>query len=115
MSFFETVLGWLLGAVTFFDNLKARRGDDPRMARYRALKRACFWSTVPPFGVLGLGYLLANVLDALGQAVHSRQAFDGARGTIADVFLGMLVLSALVAVYNYWRLWRFEHGDDNFA
>jgi hypothetical protein len=62
-----------------------------------------------------LGYLLANGLDAFGQVVHSPQAFDGARGAIADVFLGLLVLSTLFAAYNYWRLWRFERGDDNFA
>jgi len=115
MNFFETVLGWLLGAVTFFDNLKARRRDDPAMARFRSLKRACFWSTALSFGVLGLGYLLANVLDVFGHAVHSPRAFDDARGTIANVFLGLLVLSTLFAAYNYWRLWRFERGDDEFA
>jgi len=115
VSFFETVLGWLLGAVTFFDSFKARRGDDPVMARYRSLKRACLLSTALLFGVFGLGYLLANVLDSIAQAVHSPQAFDGARDTIGDVFLSLMVLSTLVAVYNYWRLWRFERGDDTLA
>lgn len=115
MSFFETALGWLLDAGAFFENFKARLSDDPGMARYRSLKRACLWSTALPFGVLGFGYLLANVLDALGQAAHSPQAFDGARGTIGGVFLSLVVLSTVFAAHNYWRLWRFQHGDDKFA
>ena len=85
------------------------------MARYRSLKRACVRSTLLPFGVLGLALVLANVLDAVGHAVGSPRTFDDVRATFADVFLGLVVLSTLIAVYNYLRLWRFERGHDDFA
>jgi hypothetical protein len=119
VSFIETVFGGLLsallGVVTFFDNLKPRRGDDPGTARYRSLKRACVISTMVPFVVLGLGLLAANFLDAFGAAFQNPQTLDDLRSTLADGLLGLLALSTLVAGYKYWLLWRFERGDDNFV
>jgi hypothetical protein len=66
VSFIETILGWLFSVVTLFDNLKPRHGDDPSTARHRSLKHACVLTTLLPFAVLGLGYLMANCLDAFG-------------------------------------------------
>lgn len=109
------MLGWLFCVVTFFDNLKPRRGDDPCTARYRSLKRACVLTTLLPFALLGLGYLAANFLDTFGAILRNPQAFDDLRSSLAVGLLGFLALSTLVAGYNYWRLWRFMRGDDNFA
>lgn len=113
MKFVETILGWLLDAATFLDNLKPRRGDDPLMARHRALKRTCFWSTVAPFVLLGLALLVANAFNAFSDALHNAPTFEALRPAVSYVALGAVAVSALVAVYNYWRLWRFETGDDD--
>lgn len=119
MSFIETIveglLSALLGVLTFFDNIRPRRGDDPGTARYRSLKRACVLATLLPFLVLGLGFLAANVLDAISAALRNPQAFDDLHTDLADAVLGLLVLATMVAFYNYWRLWRFERGNDNFV
>lgn len=115
MSFIETILGLLFSVVTFFDNLKPCRGDDPGTARHRNLKRACVLTTLLPFAVLGLGYLAANLLDAFGVLLRNPQALDDLRSILVAGLLGFLGLSVLVAGYNYWRLWRFERGDDNFV
>jgi hypothetical protein len=115
VSVVETVLGWLLSVAAFFDNLKSRRGDDPAMARHRSLKRACVLSTLFPFASLGMSFLLVNVFDALGQALRSPQAFSDVGGAVADVLLGVPVMATHVAAYNYWRLWRFERGDDDYV
>lgn len=90
MNFIETILGWLFGVVTFFDNLKSRRGDDPGTARYRSLKRACVLTMLLPFAVLGLGYLVANRLDAFGALMRNPHAFGDLRSTLAGGFLGFL-------------------------
>ena len=36
----ETILGWLLDVIAFFDNIKARRGDDELTARHKRLQRS---------------------------------------------------------------------------
>lgn len=113
MRVFETILGWLLDAATFVDNLKPRRADDPVMARHRALKRACFLSTVAPFVLLGLAVLVANAFNAFSDVLHNAPTFEAFRPIVSYVALGAVAVSVLVAFYNYWRLWRFETGDDD--
>ena len=113
MKFFETILGWLLDAATFLDNLKPRRGDDPLMARHRALKRTCFWSTVAPFVLLGFALLAAIVFNAFCGALHNAPTFEAFRPAVGYGALGAVAVSVLVAFYNYWRLWRFETGYDD--
>lgn len=112
MKFIETILGWVLDAATFFDNLKPRRGDDPLTARHRALKRACVWSTAAPFVLLGLALLVANVFNAFSDTLRNAPSFEAFRPTVSYVALGAVAVSVLVAFYNYWKLWRFETGDD---
>lgn len=112
MKVLELLLGWLLDAATFFDNLKPRRGDDPITARYRALKRTCFWSTVVPFVLLGLSFLVANEFNAVSDALRNPATLEGLRPTVGYVALGVVALSTMVAVYNFWKLWRFENADD---
>lgn len=115
MKFFEPILGWLLNAATFLDNLKPRRGDDPLMARHRALTRTCFWSTVVPFVFLGFAFLVANAFNAFSDAFRNAAPIEALRPAIGYVALGVVAVSVLVAFYNYWTLWKFERGEDDLT
>jgi hypothetical protein len=115
MKFFESILGWLLDAATFLDNLKPRRGDDALTARHRTLKRACVWSTVAPFVLLGFAFLVANAFNAFSDALHNAAPIEVLRPAISYVALGAVVVSVLVAFYNLWRLWKFERGEDDLV
>jgi hypothetical protein len=114
-QFFEMVFGWLLSAGAFFDNLKERRSDDPAMARYRELQRACLWSLVVPFVVLAVGLAVGYALNMVSDALRNPPALEDLRQFLINGVLGVAVISGLIAVYNCWRLWRFERGDDKFG
>lgn len=113
MKILELLFGWMLGAAAFFDSLNRRRFDDPITARHRALTRACFWSTVLPFILLGLSFLLANAFNAFSDALRNPAAIEDFRPAVSYLVLGAPAVAVLVAVYNCWKLWHFESGGDD--
>lgn len=103
----EAVLGWFLGVAAFFDNIKARRGDDELTARYKQLQRSCVWATVLPLGVTFAAFLAGNLLEALDVMFQHAQTLNGPRSTAFAVVMTAFAASTGYAVFSYWRLWRF--------
>jgi hypothetical protein len=108
----EAVLGWALGTVAFFENIKSRRGDDELTARYKALQRACVRGTVLPLVVGCIAVLVGNAFNAFSAALQHSAALEGTRMTVAYLALGALAFSGAYCAYCYWKLWRFVNEED---
>lgn len=103
----EALVGWLLDAVAFFDNIRTRRNDDEATAAYRARQRACVWGTA----LIALAFILVFLVTGLVDSVSVLQSGTAQaaefRNTVALVLLAALGSTLTYATYAYWALWRF--------
>lgn len=109
----ERVIGGLLSAVAFFDNIRARRNDDEVTTEYRARQRACVWgSALTLLGIAGV-FLVTGLFEALSSAFQNSAPLEGIRGTVAIGLLAAVGGALIYTTYAYWALWRFinVHGD----
>lgn len=107
----ESVLGWLLDAIAFFDNIKAKRGDDELTARHKQLQRSCVWGTVLPLFVVAGGFLLGNLLEGCEAVLQRAPSVNDLRATVGMVVVGAFAAEVAYALFCYWRLWRFYNDD----
>lgn len=103
----ETVFGWLLNATAFFDNIKAKHGDDELTARHKQLQRG----TVLPLFVVTGGFALGNLLEAFDAVLQHAATLDDLRATVGLVVMGAFTTTVGYELSCYWRLWRFYKED----
>jgi uncharacterized membrane protein len=110
---FDTLFGWFLDVVSFFQNMSTNRHDDPLVAEHKALQRNVVRSFVWMFAMLGAFWAAGAFVQALG-GVFAGGAFDGWRSTLETAVLVALAGAVAYMVYCSYSLWRFErHGGSD--
>jgi hypothetical protein len=108
----ETLFGWFFGSALFFENLKARRTDDPFLAEYKAKQRACAQSVLASLAILVVGAIAASLLpETLGPG-PAGQAVRVLLGYISIGFAGLALGAFLWMAIAWVSLYRFirQHG-----
>lgn len=109
---FERLLGSLLGIFNFFENLRARRGDDELTTEYKRLQRGCLASGVYLLAMLAAVTAAAHFVDALESLTTIHLILTSSRETLGYLFGGAFLLTTLYAGYNWISLLLFvrKHG-----
>lgn len=109
----EFLVGWLLNAVAFFDNIRPRHNDDELTAEYRARQRACVWGTALVVLAFIFVVLITSLVDSVSVLQSQTASAEGVRGTLAIVLMAALGSTLTYATYAFWALWRFIRANND--
>lgn len=105
------VVDWLggafFGALNFFINLSASRGDDLEVAEFKRLKRAVVASSTIFALVLFVDLVIASMLASVYDSSTSQVLWQ-ISDRIAYGFLLLACAALFYAVYTWYALWKFE-------